>query len=214
MQVLIADTVTLVRSGLIHLLGTELPDSEFFEATSLAEVKSTLEAGIPDLLVLDPAIPGCEGEADLSALREAYGSLRIVILTASSDRLAVLSYLEWGMNACIVKSMPNEQALTAIRTVLSGGVYAPLMLTQLRRPNGPETACQAARPEIGQHAPALTDRQRDVLRLLSEGLSTKDIARALDLGVGTIKVHLSALYRTLGAHSRMEAVIRAGALKY
>ena len=118
------------------------------------------------------------------------------------------------MNACIVKSMPNEQALTAIRTVLNGGVYAPLMLTQVRRSEGPETACQAARPEADQHLPALTERQRDVLKLLSESLSTKEIARALDLGVGTVKVHLAALYRTLGARSRMEAVMRAGALKF
>ena len=61
--------------------------------------------------------------------------------------------------------------------------------------------------------PRFTARQMDVLRLLAEGRSTKDIARSLDMGVGTVKVHLSAIYRILGAHNRMEAVVRAGALK-
>ena len=236
MQVLIADATSLVRTGLIHLLGIELPDSEFFEATEMAEVTAMMEDNCPELLVIDPDLPGCEGEAGLEALREENATLRILVLTSRDDRSAILGFLTCGMNACIVKSMPNEQLLVAVRTILGGGVYAPLMLTQGHRRSagaaatpvpvrdlGMTGACPivALQPVVttaagvsGAGLPALTERQKEVLRLLAEGRSTKDIARILELGVGTVKVHLSAVYRTLGAHSRMEAVIRAGALRH
>ena len=241
MQVLIADATSLVRTGLIHLLGIELPDSEFFEATEMAEVSAMMEDNAPELLVIDPDLPGCEGEAGLEALREENATLRILVLTSRDERSAILGFLTCGMNACIVKSMPNEQLLVAVRTILGGGVYAPLMLTQVHRRSAGAAATPAPMrdlsmagaclavavpPDVTSAAgisvagisvaglPALTERQKDVLRLLAEGRSTKDIARTLELGVGTVKVHLSAVYRTLGAHSRMEAVIRAGALRY
>jgi len=116
-----------------------------------------------------------------------------------------------------VKSSPVAEILRAISTIMAGGVYVAPSLAEVGTvPAGPAseslTHSSAASEQSAAEMPRFTSRQRDVLRLLAEGRSTKEIARTLDLGPGTVKIHLGAIFRALNAHNRTEAVVLAARL--
>jgi DNA-binding NarL/FixJ family response regulator len=207
MRVLIADDHALLRQGLIELLRAAEPGWSFQEAGSFPAVLQALDTvsggESADLLVTDLRMPGMVGCDNLRALRSAYPRLLLAVLTAVDDRLVILDCLDAGVHGFIPKSSSTEQILQALRGIVGGLVYVPPLLARLAVP-------RSTRPTTGH---SFTGRQIEVLELLAEGRSTKDIARTLNLGVGTVKVYLSAIYRILGAHNRMEAVMRAGAMR-
>lgn len=198
---MIADDHALVRRGLIGLLRAHEPGWRFAEAGGLEETLARLAVELPALLVLSLHLPGMRGGLSLRALRAAHPGLRLAVLTGTDDRNTILDCLGAGAHGYMLKSADPEQLLHAVRMVLAGEIYVPPGLASLTGPAPPPAP------------PVLTARQADVLRLLAEGRSTKEIARTLNLGVGTVKVHLAGVYRALGAHSRMEAVVRAGRVR-
>ncbi len=128
------------------------------------------------------------------------------MLSDNDDRAAILESLAAGANGYVLKSTTLASFCGRMETVLSGGVFAPAALAGAPPPL---PAAYAARPEISPLLAHLTERQIEVFQLLSEGCATKTIARRLGLAVGTVKVHLAAIYRVLGAHSRIEALAKA-----
>ena len=205
MRVLIADDHALLRQGLVDMLRAEEPGWNFVEAADFATMQAAIVATPPELLILDLRMPGMAGEITLRRLRQAYPTMLIVVLSGVDDRAAILSCLDSGVHGYVLKAMASDEILAALQSVLDGHVFVPPML-----------ALGVARlvvPHGNAIAQKFTSRQIEVLNLLAEGRSTKDIARALNLGVGTVKVHLAAIYRILGAHNRMEAVMRAGTLR-
>jgi DNA-binding NarL/FixJ family response regulator len=206
MNLLVADDHALVRQGLLRLMADAHPDWQIDEAGTLDEALAVLSAKPVDLLVLDLNMPGMDRDTSLHALREGYPETRIAILTGNEDRSVILECLSAGVHGYILKSDAVTQLVFAIESVLAGHVYVPPSLTRLVQV--PDHAPQPAPPP--QRVAGFTPRQREVLVLLAEGRSTKDIARRLDLGVGTVKVHLAGVYRVLGAQNRMEAVVKAG----
>ena len=107
----------------------------------------------------------------------------------------------------ILKSTSPDQFIRALETILTGGLFAPASLsgTPIHPPVSQYRPDLKLNPVLGH----LTERQRHVFELLAEGCATKTIARRLDLAVGTVKVHLAGIYRTLGASSRLEALAKA-----
>jgi DNA-binding NarL/FixJ family response regulator len=206
MNLLVADDHALVRQGLLRLMADAHPGWQFDEAGTLDEALTILSAKPVDLLVLDLNMPGMDRETSLHALREGYPETRIAILTGNEDRSVILECLSAGVHGYILKSDAVTQLVFAIESVLAGHVYVPPALTRLV--HVPDHVPHPASPP--QRVAGFTPRQREVLALLAEGRSTKDIARRLDLGVGTVKVHLAGVYRVLGAQNRMEAVVKAG----
>jgi DNA-binding NarL/FixJ family response regulator len=206
MNLLVADDHALVRQGLLRLMADAHPGWQFDEAGTLDEALTILTAKPVDLLVLDLNMPGMDRETSLHALREGYPETRIAILTGNEDRSVILECLSAGVHGYILKSDAVTQLVFALESVLAGHVYVPPALTRLV--HVPEQVPHPASPP--QRVAGFTPRQREVLVLLAEGRSTKDIARRLDLGVGTVKVHLAGVYRVLGAQNRMEAVVKAG----
>jgi DNA-binding NarL/FixJ family response regulator len=207
--VLIADRLTFFRRGMAGLLQEAWPGWHLEEADSFEAVQAYMRGICPDLMLLDLGLPGLIGATGIRRLRDRYPDLRIVVMADSDERATILDCLTAGANGYVLKSATPAQFLRALDTVLSGGVFAPAALTgaPLRAPSVP-----VAMSLEGSLQPALasmTDRQRDVFRLLAEGCATKTIARRLDLAVGTVKVHLAAIYRLLGAHSRLEAMAKA-----
>jgi DNA-binding NarL/FixJ family response regulator len=207
MRVLIADDHALLRTGVIEFLSGIHSDWSFIQADSLERADVILEGSKIDLLILDLNMPGMRGVASVQRLRADYPDVAIAVLTGAEDRGTILECLGAGVHGYILKSAQSEQLLQAVSTILAGGVYVPPSLTHVVQ--------QAPRGSVPGSSwnslpAALTGRQLDVLRLLAAGQSTKEIARVLDLGVGTVKVHLAGVYRALGAHSRMEAVVKAG----
>jgi DNA-binding NarL/FixJ family response regulator len=119
----------------------------------------------------------------------------------------VLDALAAGAFGYIPKSLEPPAMIAAFTQILNGGIYAPtLLLTEPSPSQDPPPAVDA------QILSTLTPRQCDVLRLLGKGQANKEIARALDISEGTVKIHLAAIFRLLDVRNRTEAVLKASAL--
>jgi DNA-binding NarL/FixJ family response regulator len=209
-RIIIADDHALVRQGLSGFLEGAFPSWRFEQAATLEEAKVLIQGGKADMLIIDLHMPGMEGASSLASLRMDHPDLKLAVLTATEDRDVILESLGAGVHGYILKIDPTEEVLTAIQTIMDGGIYVPKALSRVLRPSPGAAPSSRDRPPVA--LPTLTKRQRDVMALLAEGLPTKVIARRLDLGVGTVKVHLAALFRQLNVHTRMEAVVKSGAL--
>jgi DNA-binding NarL/FixJ family response regulator len=206
---LIADRATLFRHGLLGLLKERRPGWSCAEAGMLDEAMAHLRVEPVDLVLLDLQLVGMPGATHLRRLRALFPSQKIVVLADSDDRATILDCLAAGASGYILKSTTVSQLLRAIETVLSGDVFAPASLAGLAQSAVTQSAVAAREPAASPLLTHLTDRQIEVFHLLSEGCATKTIARRLGLAVGTVKVHLAAIYRVLGAHNRVEAIARA-----
>ena len=225
-RILIADDHSLLRQGLRQLLADEFPTVEIVEADGLDAALEILARAPADLLLFDLGMPGMAGADSLRALRESYPESRIIVVTGVEDRTTILECLAAGVHGYVLKASPVEEFIRAVQMVLAGDMYVAAALSNLSAQPRPEprplpaTAVVMAPPSPPAVAPIpsnptqFTARQLEVLQLLGEGRSTKDIARILDLGPGTVKIHLAAIYRRLNAHNRTEAVILASRLKH
>ena len=209
MRVLLADDNALVRQGLISILSVNFPHWSYLLADSLAQAMNQLDVCVHhgtdvELLVVDLHLPGMRGSANIRTLREIYKTTRIAVLTGLNDRATILKCLGAGAHGYLLKAASADEIVRALHTVMAGAIYVPPWLSHVE-------AAPCATPTAAGDATltALTSRQKDVLRLLDKGQSTKSIARSLNLGVGTVKVHLSGIYRNLGARNRTEAVARS-----
>lgn len=207
--VLIADRLTFFRRGMAGLLRESWPGWHLEEADSFEAVQTFLRGICPDLVLLDLDLPGLLGAGGLHRLHVRYPDVRIAVMAETDDRTTILDCLTAGARGYVLKSATPAQFLHALQTILSGGVYAPAALTGAPLRAAPAPAPWSVEANLQPVLASMTDRQRDVFRLLAEGCATKTIARRLDLAVGTVKVHLAAIYRLLGAHSRLEAMAKA-----
>jgi DNA-binding NarL/FixJ family response regulator len=207
--VLVADRQALFRHGLVGLLRENWPTWSFDQAGNFEITMRHAASLSPDLFLLDLDLPGMDGTDGVQQLRAAYPDGLVMVLADTDDRATILQCLSAGAQGYVLKCASPMQFLRALETVLSGGVFAPATLSgkPLAAPEPPQTP--HATHELDPILAQLTDRQCDVFRLLAEGCATKTIARRLDLAVGTVKVHLAAIYRALGAHSRLEALAKA-----
>ena len=202
-NVLIADRYVLFGRGLAGLLQEERPGWLFDHAGSLDEMLDRLRAQPADLVLLDLHLPGLSRIEGLQRVRTACPNQTIVVMADDEDRATIFGCLTAGAHGYVLRSTTMGQLLRAMETVLSGCVFAPGALTGAASPSRP--APTAGSPLLTH----LTDRQIEVFHLLAEGCATKTIARRMGLAVGTVKVHLAAIYRVLGAHSRVEALAKA-----
>jgi DNA-binding NarL/FixJ family response regulator len=207
-QFVIADDHAMFRVGLRLLLNDRCGPAEVREAANLPDMRALLDQGRNvDLAVVDLAMPGMDGAASIRELRHAFAALRLVVMSGSEQRHDVLDALAAGAFGYIPKSLDPEAMTAAFQQVLGGGIYAPtLLLTDPARAPAPSA------PLDGGVIAMLTPRQCDVLRLLGKGQANKEIARALDISEGTVKIHLAAIFRLLDVRNRTEAVLKASAL--
>lgn len=199
MKLLIADDHTLFREGLRYLLA-QLDDAvTMFEAGD-HDAAAALLSQHPDmdLALIDLHMPGRNGPNALGALIRGASTVPIVVLSAEMDAREVRRALDAGAMGYIPKNESAQVMLSALRLVLSGGVYLPAVLLGL----GGTT--RSAMAEI-----VLTARQRDVLRELARGKSNEAIGEELGLALSTVKAHISALLNILGADNRTQAVLAA-----
>ncbi|MGU9982339.1 LuxR C-terminal-related transcriptional regulator [Phreatobacter sp. HK31-P] len=204
----IADDHGLYRMGLAFTLKDRLGFDGVVEAASLDEALARLDdaEGIA-LALFDLSMPGMQSAASLAAVRECYPDLPMAVVSGSENRADVLAALAAGVNGFVPKGLRDNDLVAALETILSGAIYVPSSLAQATGPGG-EPASGSGAFDLGR----LTPRQRDVLGLLVEGRSNKEIARALDLGHGTVKIHLAAVFRHLGVSNRAAAAAVAAPL--
>jgi len=201
MKILLADDHDLFRAGLglvLHELGA---DTSLVQAASLTDAIHCAEAEPDlDLALLDLNMPAMNGAAGLQKFRTQFPDVPVVIVSGSDELSDVQQALGAGASGFIHKSTPPPVMLSALRLVLAGGIYVPLQAMQ--REPAPLVATRT-------WASGLTSRQMEVLRLLAVGKPNKVIARELDLSEGTVKIHLSAIFRVLDVNNRTEAVLAA-----
>jgi len=216
MKILIADDHALLREGLKPLLARMEPGVVLVEAWDLASLRGAVaEHPDLDLALIDLQMPGMQGASSVGALRDASPGLPLIVLSGLEVPGDIKALLRSGAAGYIPKTSNSEVIVSAIRLVLAGGQYLPPLL--LSRLDASETPGNAPAPSSEIGVPAdfrqLSPRQREVIALLAQGLSNKQIARKLGLVEGTVKSHLVQIFHVLGVHNRTAAVIAAQALQ-
>lgn len=205
MKVLIADDHALLRTGLAAAIANLDPQASTWEATDAAGVLQAIDAHPDiDLILLDLFMPGADGFELLTKVCGGLCSAPVVVFSASEETAHMRKALDCGAAGFITKSTTRDIILSALQLVLAGGIYLPPELLQ-----GPTTA--ALQSPAGDWTDRLTPRQQEVLRLLGQGCSNKQIARELDLSENTVKIHVAGILRAARAVNRTEAVMQARA---
>jgi len=219
MRILIADDHRLIVEGVKLKLAELGPGTDFVTAMDMAELREAIhapEAPSLSLALIDLAMPGVQGSEHLTEVIEHLPNVPVMVLSGSEDGALMKSLLAMGVQGFIPKAYSPDVMLSAVRLVLSGGVYVPPLLLQERVDGAvpapaPATAAQAAPGGADsleeRLRKLLTERQIDVLRLLSQGKPNKLIARDLGISEGTVKIHLAAIFRALNVRNRVEAVV-------
>ena len=209
LRVLLADDHEMVRVAMRYALGAIADSIEWMEASDASEAEAILgREPMLDLALLDIHMPGSSGVEWIRAMRRAYPTLPLLVMSAVEDAQTVRALIDLGIAGFIPKSDSSAVILQAVRLVLAGGTYAPLRFLA-SGPGAP--AVEARTADRVPTVPGLTGRQREVLALLARGLPNKLIARELGLSESTVKVHLLAIYRVLAVRNRTEAVVAAQA---
>lgn len=215
MKILIGDDHLLFREGLCRLL-TQLDDqASFVEAGTFDDVLALARDGQDfDLVLLDLQMPGFPGFSGVQEICEAQAGTPVVIVSASEAQADVRAALDAGASGYIPKSSSVKIMLSALNLIFSGGIYVPPAAILGDGPgvggHGAVSAGGGGAAAGNAGAPSLTQRQRDVLRCLREGKSNKQIAYELGLSEGTVKIHVTAVMRSLGVRNRTQAVIASG----
>ena len=204
---LIADDDEFFRMALRGVLMGKLSFSYVIEATTLDEAIEQLSGnGTISFAVFDLAMPGMETAASLRAVRECFPTTRVVMVSASKRRQDILLALEAGAHGYVPKGLGVAELANALRTIVEGAIYVPSLMADVSGLKD-EPVLPFAANALLQSAPdrSFTPRQHDVLELIIQGQSNKEICRKLALSEGTVKVHVSALLRAMGVTSRSAA---------
>jgi two-component system nitrate/nitrite response regulator NarL len=205
-RVLIIDDHALFRSGIKSVLQRQADFVVVDEAgDGLEGVKRAKQSG-PDVILLDLHMPGISGLEALSLLADEAPTAQVVMLTVSEDTDDLLDALRAGARGYLLKNIDTEFLLDSIRRAAQGeSVMSPHMAARLadamRVPAGAGTASSAA----GKLSP----REREVIALLAQSASNKEIARELNLSESTVKIHVQSILRKLNLSSRVHAAVYA-----
>ncbi|MFA7429848.1 MAG: response regulator transcription factor [Rhodospirillaceae bacterium] len=223
MKFLVADDHPLVRRALSLSLEHIRAGATLLEAASAAQALAHVAAHPDiDLVLLDLSMPDSEGFDVLRQIKALLPGVPVAVVSADESAETALRALSSGAAGYLPKSLPEDVLRAAISLILAGGMYVPSLVADAagtgsasaRRPVAPAvtTPIYPAGGGNGRQAPgaaALTVRQREVLDLVIEGLSNKEIADRLTLAEATVKVHMTAILRAYGVNNRTKAISAA-----
>lgn len=199
-RVLLVDDHAILREGLRSFLSLQ-PDIEVVgeagDGLTALEQARLLQ---PDVVLMDITMPAMDGLEATRRLREESPNSRVLILTQHDDREYVFPLLEAGAAGYVPKKAGGAELLAAIRGVYEEGAFLSPSIARL------VVERYVQRPSEGEERPHLTERETEVLRLLAEGKTNKEIAAILCLSVKTVMVHRANIMEKLGLHSRTELV--------
>ncbi len=210
MQFLIVDDHSIVTMALGMLLKDyDGEKNQVFTANTKEEALELANnyGDTADLMILDLSMPGVEGTSLMEEIVAAHPTLKILVMSGLQDQHSVVKVLQMGAAGFIPKSLDAALLTAAIRFVLNGGVYIPVKLLAQAQRTGLLTAKEPKQSSTS--SVHLTERQKEVLMLLAKGAPIKRICKELDLSEGTVKTHVTAIYRAFGASNRTEALIEA-----
>jgi DNA-binding NarL/FixJ family response regulator len=192
LNILLADDHALMRAGARRALETDHGFEIVGEARTGPEVLPLVARTRPDVVLLDLRMPGVDGLGCLQRIRTSYPDVKVVICSMSEDPDQIQGAFRRGACGYILKTIEPRDLGSAIRQAVDGTAFHALGLPAIEEETGGRTA-------------GLTDRELDVVKAVSRGLSNKAIAAELWVTVQTVKFHLSSIYRKLGIKNRTEA---------
>ena len=197
-RVLVADDHAVVRAGIVALLAAEPGIEVVGEAVDGEDAVEQALALRPDLVVMDVRMPRLTGDAATARIRAQADEVRVLVLTTSESDASILSAIEAGASGYLLKAAPADELIAGVRSVAAGEVaLSPAIAAQL-----------VAR--MREPSPAtLTPRETEVLRLVADGLSNREIGERLFLGESTVKTYLLRTFEKLGVNDRTRAVTLA-----
>lgn len=213
MKILFADDHTLVREGIRPFLNELCTDVEVLEAANLPDAKDKAAgAGTLDLILLDLKMPGMNGFNGIAEFSKSHPDVPIVILSGHYNRKDVIAALDHGVSGYIPKNIGGMAMVNALRLVLAGEKYLPSeafsesSTAEDASILSPDNDPAQPKKEVNPKFASLTQRESEILRLLVNGLTNKQIAIELDLQEITVKIHVRNVYRKIGTQNRAQAV--------
>jgi two-component system, NarL family, nitrate/nitrite response regulator NarL len=206
LNVLFADDHALLREGLRPFLEQMDEQTDIREAESLDEALTKFPpTAPPDLVLLDLNMPGMDGLNGIARAKAAYPKAKVVVISGYFDKRTVTTVLESGADGFIPKTSSGRTLINALRLVLDGERFLP---TSLLDNAALPIAMAAFVADATNDGPwdKLTPREADILRLLIDGKTNKEIGNTLNLNEVTVKGHLRNAYKKIGASNRADAV--------
>jgi two-component system NarL family response regulator len=207
-RVMICDDHALFRRGLIMVLESEDGIAVVGEAEDGEEAVAKAEELAPDVVLMDVRMPRVSGIEATRKIAEAVPTARILMLTVSDEEDDLYEAIKAGATGYLLKEISIEEVATAIRAVVSGqSLISPSMASKLLS----EFTNLSKKADERQSVPTprLTDRELEVLKLVAQGMSNREIATELYISENTVKNHVRNILEKLHLHSRMEAVVYA-----
>ena len=217
MQVLLIDDHTLFRRGLRMLLRDLDESLDVSEASHLEEALN-LRGSSFDLVLLDMNMPGRNGPGMIPLIRETFATAAVVVVSGEDSPAVIREAISAGASGYIPKTSTPELMMGALRLVLAQGVYLPMELLAGAAPPMAPALTPLSRAAVSAEdmptppnpltpkPPFLTDRQWEILQQALRGVPNKVVADRLGIAPGTVKSHLSTIYRALNVRNRVEAV--------
>jgi DNA-binding NarL/FixJ family response regulator len=205
MRILIVDDHALVRRGMSYVVKEGFPDAEVSEAGSAAAALVILRAQKVDLALVDVRMPDLDGLDLLRSVKAEWPDIPVIMLSTYENAPYVKRALSDGASGYLLKDATPEDLSQAINVAMSGSgnVLSPRVIQNLFD-DAESNSHNGRRSEF-----SLTQRENDILGLLSEGRSNRDIAQSLFLSEKTVKAHLAAIFRKLGVTNRTQAAMAA-----
>ena len=207
-RVMICDDHALFRRGLVMVLESE-PDIEVVaEAEDGDDALRKVSEFVPDVVLMDVRMPGIDGIEATRRIAEAVPSTKIVMLTVSDEESDLYEAIKAGASGYLLKEISIEEVSTAVRAVVAGqSLISPSMASKLLTEF--TNLSKRADERTTVPTPRLTDRELEVLRLVAQGKSNREIAEDLFISENTVKNHVRNILEKLHLHTRMEAVMYA-----
>ncbi len=207
-RVLICDDHALFRRGLIMVLESEEGIEVVAEAEDGDDAVRKAEESAPDVVLMDVRMPKMSGIEATRAIAEVVPSAKILMLTVSDEEEDLYEAVKAGATGYLLKEISIEEVANAIRAVVQGqSLISPSMASKLLTEFN--TLVRRAEEKQQFPAPRLTDRELEVLKLVAQGMSNREIADDLYISENTVKNHVRNILEKLHLHSRMEAVVYA-----
>lgn len=228
-DILLVDDHALFREGLALVLKQQLSSTDsaaqILEADSAKSAMESIQTYRDlDLVLLDLHLPDNQDFSLLEAIKQADPSVPVAMLSANEDSAKIQQALQKGASGFITKSSNSQVMISAIQLILSGGIYVPPAIlktdfsadpaygtaktiedTTSEKSASNKTLSNKAAPD-NTVSVQLTDRQKEVLLLMDDGLSNKEIAKVLSMSPSTVKVHVAAILRACNVNNRTQAV--------
>ncbi|MFC4098987.1 response regulator [Paenibacillus xanthanilyticus] len=214
MKILIVDDQRLMREGLAALVGLEADMDVVGTAVDGRDAYAKALEMRPDVVLMDIRMPGMDGIEGSRLIFKHVPDTKILILTTFDDAELILRVLEEGVHGYLLKDMPSEAIVSAIRTVHNGGTVlqsdiTALLLQEVKKMTERHASPPLLRADDDAAVETLTEREKEILALLGRGWNNKEIASHLVITEGTAKNHVSNLIAKLGLRDRTQAALFA-----